>query len=137
MTNIDIELKKLHDGQLDVKLHQVRYKVVCAGRRWGKNVLMHDFTFVDVMKGKTVGWGSPTYKNLEKDWQSMVELLRPVTAKKSEDLHSLELVTGGALEFWSLETVTSECVNTSQRPSPVTTTWAFYSSGTQNAPRSS
>jgi hypothetical protein len=103
MTAVDIALPKLHRCQQEIKDGYERHNVVCAGRQFGKNVLEHDFTVDGILKGWPVGWGSPTYKNLTEDWRTLVEILKPVTRKKSEDEHRIESVTGGVIEMWSLD----------------------------------
>ena len=50
-----------------------------------------------------VGWFSPTYKYLDQAWREMVQLLRPIVTRKSEQEHRLEILGGGTIEAWSLE----------------------------------
>jgi len=103
MTTIRIDMPRLHEGQLAVKQDAARFKIACCGRRWGKNVLDHDFTMQSVLAGHPVGWASPTYKNLADDWRMLKEKFAPVTANKSEQDKRLELITGGVVEMWSLD----------------------------------
>lgn len=55
------------------------------------------------LSGQPVGWFSPTYKLLAEAWREVKRRLAPVTLGKSETEHRLELVTGGVVEFWSLD----------------------------------
>lgn len=50
-----------------------------------------------------MGWFSPTYKMLTDDWRMFTDRLHPITARRSEQEHRLDLVTGGSLEMWGLD----------------------------------
>ncbi len=50
-----------------------------------------------------VGWGAPTYKMLLDDWKSLANTLAPVTARRSEQEKQLQLISGGSIEFFSLD----------------------------------
>jgi hypothetical protein len=56
------------------------------------------------LRGQPVGWFSPTYKMLAEVWRDVVRILQPVTIRRSAQQHRLELVTGGIVDMWSLET---------------------------------
>lgn len=96
-----INLPRLFDKQREIVESLARYKVILAGRRFGKNILLHDALVRDVLNGKLVGWMSPTYKNLGEDWEKIKELLAPVTQEKHEDDHTITVITGGKIEMWS------------------------------------
>lgn len=55
------------------------------------------------LKGLPVAWFSPTYKLLADTWRELRTALAPVTRDKSEQEKRLELVSGGAIELWSLD----------------------------------
>jgi phage FluMu gp28-like protein len=82
--------------------------VVNCGRRWGKTVLGVDLA-VDVALGDEetdglpVGWFAPTYKLLAEPWAEAKTILADVIESKNESLRQLRLVTGGTLDFWSLD----------------------------------
>lgn len=81
-----------------------RFNVANCGRRFGKNVLGHDISVKKILEhGRSVGWGSPTYKNLADDWRTLTGLLQPIERHKSEQDHRIELVTDSVLEMWSLD----------------------------------
>lgn len=54
------------------------------------------------LQGFPVGYFTPAYKLLKGTFNECVKLLDPVIAKKS-DQEFIELVTGGVLDFWSLD----------------------------------
>ena len=55
------------------------------------------------LQGYQVGWFAPTYRILEPAWREAKKRLRPLIAEKNESLKTMQLVTGGSVEFWSLD----------------------------------
>jgi len=55
------------------------------------------------LKGKPTAWFSPTYRLLSDAWRSLQSTLQPVTTRKNESEHRLELRGGGVVEAWSLD----------------------------------
>ena len=53
--------------------------------------------------GLPCGWSAPTYKMLLEDWKNLSNVLAPVTARRNEQEKQLALVSGGVLDFWSLD----------------------------------
>ena len=100
---ITLRLTKPHPGQEQVLNEAKRFNVLCCGRRWGKSKWGIRMAADQLLEGQPVGWMSPTYKNLAEHWRQTVAMLRPVTAKANVSEHRLELITGGVLEMWSLE----------------------------------
>lgn len=81
-----------------------RFNVVACGRRFGKSTLGINRLVDGALRGQPVGWFSPTYKMLAEVWRDVVRILQPVTIRRSAQQHRLELVTGGVVDMWSLET---------------------------------
>lgn len=104
MTTLELILPRLHSAQKEIVSQAGRFNVVSAGRRFGKNTLGEDRATHVLLEGLPVGWFSPTYKILADSWRHLVQMLLPVTKDKSEQEHRLELITGGVLEMWSLDT---------------------------------
>jgi hypothetical protein len=74
------------------------------GRRWGKTILGSELLIEAALTGKPVGYFAPTYKLLVPAWRDVARLCLPIikgAPNKTE--HRLELVTGGAIEMWSLD----------------------------------
>jgi terminase large subunit-like protein len=80
-----------------------RFNVLCCGRRWGKSTLGLELATRPLLAGQPVGWFAPTYKLLLESWRDVERVLRPVTRRRNEVERRLELITGGVLEFWTLE----------------------------------
>jgi len=55
------------------------------------------------LQGQTWGWFAPTYKILGEAWRESRGILAPVAKRTSEVDKRIELITGGVLEFWSLD----------------------------------
>ena len=77
--------------------------VVCVGRRAGKTVLGLDRCADPAVLTLSVAWFSPTYKMLLEVWREAVRTLAPITLRRSVQERRIEFVTGGVLEFWSLD----------------------------------
>ena len=97
-------LPKLHSAQLQIKSQRKRFNVIDCGRRFGKNIMLQDGAVTTALFEKLpVGWGAPTYKMLLDDWKSLANTLAPVTTRRSEQEKQLQLISGGTIEFFSLD----------------------------------
>lgn len=101
-----LRLPVLHAGQQRIRDSRARFKVAAIGRRFGKTHFGVDESTETALDGGYVGWFSPTYKLLAGEggvWPYALRLLQPIIARVSVQEHTLRLITGGILEFWSLE----------------------------------
>lgn len=80
-----------------------RFNAADCGRQFGKSLLGERVLIKPAIKGKTVGWFSPTYKMLAEIWRETKRTVQPVTARTSEQDKRLELHGGGLIEMWSLD----------------------------------
>jgi hypothetical protein len=104
MQTVTITLPKLHPAQTQIKNERKRFNVIDCGRRFGKNIMMQDGAVETALRdGLPVGWGAPSYKMLLDDWKSLANTLAPVTTRRNEQEKSLQLVSGGNIEFFSLD----------------------------------
>jgi hypothetical protein len=78
-------------------------KALRAGRRWGKNVLGETIACSDLTKGRLVAWCAPEHKRLAESYNVIVENVDAVKKRSSKTEGIIETVTGGKIEFWSLE----------------------------------
>lgn len=101
---IEIQLPELHYAQRQVSKESARFNVLDCGRRWGKNVFAIDKAVEAMLQGDLVGWFEPTYKTLSEVWREVKNVLAPITTQKLEQEHRIEILTGGVLEMWSLDT---------------------------------
>jgi hypothetical protein len=80
-----------------------RFNVVACGRRFGKTTLGINLAIEPALRGLPVGWFSPSYKSLIEVWRDAQRVLAPVTLGKSVQDKRIDLITGGVVEFWSLD----------------------------------
>jgi hypothetical protein len=94
--------------QEKVKNERNRFNVIDCGRRWGKNIMLQDWAVeTALVKGQPAAWGAPTYKMLLDDWKTLSNTLAPVISRRNEQEKQLALVSGGVIDFWSLDNADS------------------------------
>jgi hypothetical protein len=97
-----IQINNEHSGQLKVLSEAKRFNVLDCGRRWGKSALAVNLLCEPALDGYPVAYFAPFYKLLEGTYKELYSVLNSVTSKKHEN-QFIELITGGSIEFWSLE----------------------------------
>jgi hypothetical protein len=103
MQTLTVTLPRPHPSQRKILDTCRRFNVVACGRRFGKSVLGEHRLIGPALEGHPVAWFAPTYKYLAEAWRDFQRVLRPVIRRSNETERRIELVTGGTLEFWSLE----------------------------------
>lgn len=103
MQTTTVTIPRPHQAQQDIINESTRFNVVNCGRRFGKTQLGINRVVTPESLPYPVGWFSPTYKMLLEVWRDAVDLLAPITKRKSISERRIEFVTGGVLEFWSLD----------------------------------
>lgn len=109
---IDFFLPKLHPKQKQIMNQAKRFNHLRCGRRFGKTTLIQELTSI-ALDGKLVGVWFPAYKDLAEVWSEVKNLYKPVPHeiyesiavidKKDEQLKQIKLITGGLIDFWSME----------------------------------
>ena len=99
---IQITLNEPHEFQQKVLDESKRFNVVCCGRRWGKSALATNLLSETALSGKPAGYFTPTYKLLDGTYRECLAILEPLIKRKNEH-QFIELITGGVIDFWSLE----------------------------------
>lgn len=102
MPNLEVTLAELHQNQTKVIEEARRFNVLSCGRRWGKSLMSVNMLSETALSGQPAGYFAPTYKLLKGTFDACYKALEPVIAKK-HDQQMLELITGGTIEFWSLD----------------------------------
>ena len=95
----------LHDGQLRVLREAGRFNVLECGRRFGKTHLGVQLAIDVAIDGGEVGWFAPTYKYLADPWRAVEKALGPAIMKVDRVEKRLDLISGGSIDFWSLDSV--------------------------------
>lgn len=104
MPNLQVELKQLHDGQLNVLESCARFNVLNIGRRWGKTTLaVNELLIQPALDGHPVAYFSPVYSDLHEVWQEIKTILFEVIRTKNEQQKQIVLITGGVIDFWSMD----------------------------------
>lgn len=99
---IEITLPLPHENQNKILNEKKRFNVLDCGRRWGKSVLSINLLAETALSGHPAGYFTPTYKLLEGSFKEAYNALEPITRRK-HDNQFIELITGGIIEFWSLD----------------------------------
>jgi hypothetical protein len=99
---VDLSLQRLHPAQQYIIDNAKRFNHLRCGRRFGKTTLIEELASISV-DGKLVGIWFPTYKDLSEVWKDIKKTYKPIISKQNEQLKQIELVTGGLIDFWSME----------------------------------
>lgn len=97
---------RLHAGQQRILDSAARHRVISAGRRFGKTLLAIEWLSLmpgGAIDGTPVAFFAPTYKLLLDVWGDMERTLKPVTRKANKTEMRIELITGGKIDFWTME----------------------------------
>lgn len=78
-------------------------KAARCGRRWGKNVFGESVAASDACKGRLVGWFAPEHKRLSESFNVIVDAVERAKKRSSKTEGKIDTLTGGSVEFWSLE----------------------------------
>jgi len=97
---------KLHDTQITVANDTHRFRIVCAGRRWGKSTLAQLIVLKWAAEKPGLYWiVSPTYKQSKQiHWRSLQQIVpREWIEKKNEVDLSITLKNGAVIELKGAE----------------------------------
>lgn len=102
MKQSSITLPRYHPSQAACIGAARRFNVFDCGRRYGKTKAAKRLAAETMLQGDPVGWFAPTYKVLLEAWDEMVETMRPITRRSNATDHTIHIITGGLIEFWTL-----------------------------------
>ncbi len=101
---IAVHLHEPHDGQREINRGLRRFNVLACGRRYGKSLYCGDKIIETAIEGGPCAWYTPNYKYLNVAWRQIAETLIPLKRHyKQTDPRRIEIVTGGSIDFWSLD----------------------------------
>ena len=100
---INVTLPRPHPSQAMILGASKRFNVLACGRRFGKTTHGINRLVRPALAGNPVGWFAPTFKYLSDAWREFIKVLNPVIVRSNETHHRMELITGGSIEFWSME----------------------------------
>jgi len=99
---IEVTLSQPHRAQLQIISEAKRFNVLDCGRRFGKSKLAANILSENALEGNPGAYFAPTYKLLEGTFKDILTALQSLISRK-HDNQRIELITGGSIEFWSLE----------------------------------
>jgi len=107
MPKITIPVLPMHSAQMAVEASPARFKVLSNGRRWGKTLSSLEWLLFgeggSAIEGKPVAFFAPTYQLMLEVWKDAERTLRNVTSKANKTENRIELITGGIIDFWTLQ----------------------------------
>jgi predicted phage terminase large subunit-like protein len=106
VTRILIPPIALHAGQSEILESEARFRVISAGRRFGKTLLATEWLILTkggAIDGYPVAFFSPTYKLLMDVWADVEVTLHPVIKRANKTEMTIQLITGGRIDFWTME----------------------------------
>jgi hypothetical protein len=103
MPELTLTMPKPHRAQAKILREMRRFNVVSCGRRFGKTVLGEHRLIPRALDGFPTGWFAPSYKYLSEVWRDFKRILDPVIAESNKTDWRIGLITGGSIEFWSLQ----------------------------------
>ena len=103
-TQRTIRLARPHAAQAEILKQRQRFNVVALGRRAGKSKLAQHLLVHCALDRKPGGYFCPTYKLLEEFWRELKLVLAEVIVDKSEQEKRLQVLGGGTIDCWSMDT---------------------------------
>lgn len=98
----EVKLTQPHEAQEKILKEAKRFNVLSCGRRFGKSNLAVNLLCETALSGMPAGYFTPTYKLLDGTYTECLAALEHVIRRKNEH-QFIELITGGRIEFWTLE----------------------------------
>jgi len=109
MPELTVQLPELHTGQIgafklrDADGHPARFRAIRCGRRWGKTAMAKTLAGDRILKGRIQGYFVPAYKYQTEIYDELLDMLRPVVKSHNKTEGVIRCITGGRIEFWTLE----------------------------------
>lgn len=98
----DVDLPRLHAGQVRIWQNRKRLNAVRCGRRFGKTLMMITMAADAAVKGKKVGLFTPEHRQWQEPYDQLLEILHPVRMRSSKTEGAIRTTTRGAIDFWYL-----------------------------------
>ena len=104
-TTVRISIDPLHAGQSTIfsSLSNQRFKALRCGRRFGKTDLAKGWIKHGLLLGQECAWFSPQHKTWSEVYSELVSDLAPIISTSSKTSSVMKFITGGRLDFWTLE----------------------------------
>ena len=101
----ELSLGTMHRGQIDAyrKLLPFRFKALRCGRRFGKTDMGKMWIGQGLIQGEECAWFAPQHRTWSEVYPEMGKLLSPILDTSSKSSAVMRFITGGRLDFWTLE----------------------------------
>jgi phage FluMu gp28-like protein len=100
-------LDVLRPDQWEIVKHPAKFKVIAAGRRYGKSTTCGNAAILDAVNGRRVAWITPTYKNARPFWVMVERAIRELVASKQARIDRKEnqftFSSGGSISLFSAD----------------------------------
>lgn len=100
---LQVDLPTLHAGQVRIWKNRSQFNRVRCGRRFGKTEFGKTIGGDGAIKGQSIGWFAPDYKIQSEAYNELLDMLTPIKKQASKIEGRMEMITGGRIDFWSLE----------------------------------
>lgn len=100
---IKVRLPTCHAGQVQAFNELTRFHALRCGRRWGKSTFGGLLAEDGAIKSQLIGYFAPDYKRLTEIMVEVADILQPVRKYPSGGKDVIRSVTGGRIDFWTLE----------------------------------
>jgi len=100
---MEIIIPKPHRNQVTILQNAKRFNLLKCGRRFGKTTLIKRLCKPALQHGQFIGIFTPTYKDVAEVWKDLNFTFYPAIKKKNEQLKQIETITGGIIDFWSMD----------------------------------
>jgi hypothetical protein len=111
-SRVEIALPTLHPDQVAAYNVEGRFLALRCGRRWGKTLFDQTIAVNCALgigmpggRGGLVGWFAPENRKLSEAYNEMKLALAPATESSNKTDGFIKLLTGGRIDFWSLDDV--------------------------------
>lgn len=106
MAQVKIKLPTMHPAQQHCRDNAKRFNIVAAGNEWGRTTLGIDVLLASkdgaLSSKRPVAWFSATKEDMVLARRKVINLVEPLVKRRASS-RRLELTTGGAIDFFSLE----------------------------------
>ncbi|MES2265580.1 MAG: terminase family protein [Bacteroidota bacterium] len=104
MNEIRLKLPRPHPGQQQVLNSTARFRVICAGRRFGKSLISQIISIQGLLANQHIAYVTPTYQLSKVFFGDILKLLPKALIKSSNKTDLvIELIAGGTLSFFTGE----------------------------------
>jgi hypothetical protein len=104
-STVRISIGPLHAGQLKAlfAFRGHRFKALRCGRRFGKTDFAKGWIKHGLLLGQECAWFSPQHKTWSEVYSELLSDLAPIIVSTSKSAGVMKFVTGGRLDYWTLE----------------------------------